>query len=246
MKNIKENTALLDFHISCSQEFDYILKEFNILFYGYGSKHALLELLFPDAIIFNLKLQNLSSVVEDLVLSGYHTKSKATIRDIDEWLGRNKKTLILILINFDFGLKDLQGLENIQIVGTMESIDMECTLKDIEDFNFLLRDLTTFVDYSDEVLDVEIRSDKVLSVQRVVSNVPQRVATLFRDLVELGSCTINELYNNVKKQMMLTRKDTIENLLREFIDHGIVKIKDNTNIVLNLNKEERKRFLENK
>lgn len=239
------NTALLDFHRSCSEEFLCILKEFNILFYGYGCKQALLESLFPGAMIFNLKLQDLGGIAEDLVLAGFHTRPSASIRDIDGWLGRSKKSLVLILVNFDFALRELQGLENIRIIGTLECIDFTFGLEEVRAFNFIFRDLTTFVDYADEVLDVEIKNDRAVAALMVLANVPRKAGLLFRELVSLGTCSVDALFDKVKRLLMLTKKAAMVDLLAEFVDHRIIKIKDNSTVVLNLNREERRRLLEN-
>lgn len=236
-------TDLISFHRSCRPEFTELLKHFNILFYGYGCKAALLEALFPRAKIFNLKLQNLASVAEELVLEGFHKKYNATIAEIDDRLAQDKKSLILVLVNFDFGLAELQGLKNIRLIGTVENIDFAFDLDDIVSFNFVCRDLTTFVNYTSEVLDINIMENRVQSTLMVIRSIPNKSKYIFKELLVLGSCDVSDLFNKVKLALMLTRKNTVVEALSEFVDHGIVKIKDGTNIVLCLNKDDRSRIL---
>ncbi|KAI4292645.1 origin recognition complex subunit 2 [Pancytospora philotis] len=238
---MKEDLAA--FHRACAPEFHRLLEDFNLLFYGYGCKSALLQELFPDALLFNLGLQSVPGIVEELVMGGYHTSPGATIGDIDEQLGRSKRSLTLILTSFDFQRRELQGLRNVRIVGTVESLGFSFDLDDLRSFNFVMRDLTTFADYTAEVLDIDVTSDRVSGALMVARSVPEKVRHIFRELLTLGSCTIAELFQRTSKALLLAQQRTVVKYLDEFIDHGIVRIKDGSRILLDLNKEERARLL---
>lgn len=239
----KKKNKLLKFHESCQDEYKTLLEHFNILFYGYGNKENVLETVFPDAIKFNMLFSTQKSICEDLVLQGYGKRADSNIRDIDDWLGNEKKKLKLILTNFQFDEWEFVGLKNIKIIGTIESVDIKFDLNSIEDFNFIFRDLTTFEDYEDEIMNVELFNNKVQSVQMILSNLSTKARTAFKELLLLEACTLNELFNKVKKELFLTKPASLLDLLREFIDHKILKIQDGK-IKTALNKTERKMILE--
>lgn len=233
---------LLAFHHSCKKEYHAMLDQFNILFYGYGCKAALLSSLFPSARVFNLNLQKWHEVVSELVIQGFHTNPKASIADIDASLSGGDK-LVLILVNFDFALSELQGLKNIRLVGTIENIDFPFDCEELALFNFILRDLTTFADYSDEILGVELASNELASALMVFESVPERSQKIFRELVEIGDCKLTELFNRVKIPLMIRKAALILDSLHEFMDHGIVKVKNENSITLKMSKEERKKMI---
>lgn len=234
---------LTSFHLACRPEFTALLRHFNLLFYGYGCKASLLASLFPDAKIFNLKLLKITEIAEDLVLGGYHTDPQASIREIDERLTAEGGSLLLVLINFNFDLTDLQGLKAIRIIGTIENIDFTFDACSIEAFNFIFRDLTTFVNYTDETLGINLFSNRTSSTLMVAKSVPERSRQVFKELLVLGSCSIGDLFNRVKIGLMMTNKKVLIECLNEFVDHGIVKISDGVQLSLNLTKNERASIL---
>lgn len=238
------DTELIDFHLSCKRDFESILESFNLLFYGYGCKASLLARLFPDAKIRNLRLQSMTEIVDELILDGFHTNKNATIEDIDRRLCRDNESLTLVLLNFNFELFQLQNLKNIKLVGTVENIDFNFDLTDIRSFNFVFRDLTTFVSYTDEVLDINIASNKASTAIMVIKSIPNKSKIIFMELLKLGNCSVNDLYNKLKVSLMMSKKNTIVEALNEFIDHDIIKLREGNQITLKLNKEECKNVLE--
>ncbi|KAM0680726.1 hypothetical protein GINT2_000999 [Glugoides intestinalis] len=239
----EKNNELLKFHESCRDDYKILLEHFNILFYGYGNKERILEALFPDAIKFNMLFSTQKSICEDLVLQGYGKRADSSIKDIDSWLGEEKKDLQLIITNFQFDEWVFTGLKNIKIIGTIESIDIKFDLTSLEDFNFIFRDLTTFEDYEDDIINIELFNNKVQSVQMILSNLSTKARTTFKELLLFEACTLNELFNKVKKDLFLTKPASLIDLLREFIDHKIIKIQDGR-IKTILNKTERKTVME--
>jgi len=231
-----------EFHRSCKDEYKELLKHFNLAFYGYGNKKRILKELFPSAIEFNMRFSTPKTIAEDLVLQGYGGKANSTLEDIDKWLAKKKKTIQLVVFNFDFKCTEFRNLENIKIIATIENIDIKLELEDFELFNFILRDLTTFEDYDQDILDMELFDNKVSNVLMILKNLSPKSRAAFKELLEVGSCEIETIFNKVKKALFLTKVSTLIDLLREFVDHKVIKIHENK-MNLMLNKDERAKVL---
>ncbi|ORD96022.1 hypothetical protein HERIO_2011 [Hepatospora eriocheir] len=187
--------------------------------------------------MFNCKFRSLKEIMEELILTGVIDVEGNTIAKIDKKL---KKPLIIILINFDFSFTDLQNLSSIKIIGTIENIDTPIDYELVEQYNFIFRDLTTFENYTEEIIDVDLFSSKSENALKVFHSVPLLSKKLFIELLILKNCFLNVLFDKIKYKMMISKKSKIKELLNEFIDHGIVKINDDDKIVLNLNKDDYK------
>lgn len=242
---LKMNVELMKFHKSCKSEFKEILRDFNILFYGYGCKEAILTKLFPDAKQFNMWLFSPKAVAEDLLTWGIGDESNSTIRDIDEWLRSRNKTLTLILFNFSLENKEFSGLKNIKLIGTIESIDFSFELDDLVTFNFILRDLTTFENYVEETINIELYDSRVQNALLVLKNLPAKTKLVFKRLLGLNTRTTATLFEAVKKELFLVKYSSLLPHLHEFIDHKIIKINE-SKITVNLTKDDIKALLENR
>lgn len=234
-------SKLFDFHLSLREEYKMILKKFNILFYGYGCKQELIKELFPSCYIFNFKFQKVQNIIEELQIEGFTTQN--TIQDIDKEIGKKNKTLTLCVVNFNFTVHELCGLKNIQVIGTMESMDINISAFDIKRYNFILRDLTTYELYTEETMDIDLYSNKVTNTLMVYDSVPQKSQIVFANLLKQDDCMLNVLYERVKKPLMLSKKTVILDLLNEFIDHTIIKVMDGASFILNLSKSDKKELL---
>lgn len=237
------SNELFSFHQSCKTELNELLKHFNILFYGYGSKLNILNELFPDAVVFNMHFQSVKNIVEELVIAGYGSHRAVTIKDIDDWLVSKCKKMTLVLLNFHFGSIDFLELENIRIVATIEGIDIEFDFEDVERHNFIFRDLTTFEDYEDEVLGIELRDSKVHNAKMVLNNLSVKSRAVFKALLKLGNCTVGDLFDSVKKELFLTKYTSIIDLLKEFTSHKIIRIDENM-IKIGLSKSDVSKLLQ--
>lgn len=236
------NINLLNFHKACAKELNLLLKSFNIVFFGYGCKNKLLSQIFPNAKIFNMKYCSSKSIAEDLVLDGFHHKPNATISEIDNKLEKNGESLILILLNINLSNNDFKNLKAIKLIGTIENINFTFEISDVEQHNFIFRDLTTFEDYNDEIIDIYLEDDKVESILLILGNVSEKSKLVFKELMRIGNCTLKHLFDAVKKQLMLTRVLAVSELLGEFIDHKVIKI-SNDKIDIKLNADDCKKLL---
>jgi len=236
------NSELLEFHYSCKSQLNELLKHFNLLFYGYGSKEAVLAVLFPHARVFNMSFLSPKLILEELVLEGYGSRRASTMQDVDEWLCSKGKTLTVVLLNFTFE-RQFAGLRNIRLVATTEGIDPSFDLEVIESFNLIFRDLTTFEDYEDELMGMELCDSKVQNALMVLNSLSEKSKAVFKALLKLGNCTVKELFDAVKKELFLTKSATVIDLLKEFVDHRIIKIDEN-GIKLGLSKTDAAKVLE--
>lgn len=238
------SSELIKFHESCKDEFVALLKSFNILFYGYGCKENLLARLFPESRIYNMYFHSVQNIIDDLVLECAFDASTTTFSEIDSQLKSRSESLLLILLNFTFGVADLKRSRSIRLIATVEQTNFTFTLDELKAYEFVLRDLTTFEDYADETSDMELTSSKVDYTMQVVNSVSKNARRVFRDLIEIGNCSDLALFDKVKFKMMLSRRSSLLNFLAEFIDHDIVKIKDKNQFQICLSSKERKSVME--
>lgn len=237
------NSRLIDFHKKSEVELRILLESFNILFYGYGCKKDLLKDLFPDAIIFNMKFQTMADIILNIELNMGVDIGAKNIRDIDHYLSKCRKKLILILLNFDFSIIELQKLTSIRLIGTLETLNFSFVSEDIDYFNFIMRDLTTFVNYTDECFDVDVESNNLTSTIHILNGVSKNSKIVFKELLKSGNTTVSFLFNKLKAQLMIINKNKIVEYLAEFLDHGLIMIKDKIEIKLKLTKDESKELL---
>lgn len=235
-------SILQNFHVQCADEYSHMLNRFNILFYGYGCKQKLLKKMFPDAYLINCKYQKTSDFLLELQLEG-STECK-TIKELDKELMDKHQNMVLICINFDFGFFELMDLKAIQIIGTIENIDFKFTSEDIATYNFVLRDLTTYENYTDEIMDIDLYASKVTNALLVFESVPKKAQFVFCVLLKKDDCFLNVLFDKVKKKLMMTKKQAVLDLLHEFIDHGIVKVVNGSLLEIAMPKDDKKKLAE--
>lgn len=237
------NTKLLKFHQNCKEEYDALLKSFNLLFYGYGNKEVLLSQLFTDAFIFNMRFCTIDSILEEVSEEILNKKQAKTLHDLDSYLMSKNKRITFILLNFNFSLKEFENLKAIELIATIETVDFDFTQDDLLKFNFLLRDMTTFEDYTDDIVSSEIMNNRIQNVKLIFGNLSKKPKFAFLELLKLGNCTFNTLFDTIKNQLFLSKVQSLNDHLREFIDHKIIKVKGDS-IVINLTDFEKKSLLE--
>lgn len=199
-KNKKNNSLITTisnelekFHLSCVPEYTMFLKNYNILFYGYGEKKILLEKMFPKANFINEMPCNFSKTKINIILNGNINENS--------FFPKNKTILLL---------------------DTMEPSKIKFTDLDLQNFNFILKDLTTFENYTKNKL-----SNFEKNLNNLIMNVSTRSRSLFKILVQ--NCKNNQIGMNdllflAKKELLINNKKIIKNLLLEFVDHKILKL----------------------
>ncbi|KMV65265.1 origin recognition complex subunit 2 [Encephalitozoon cuniculi EcunIII-L] len=240
---------LVDFHLSCKKELNVLARSFNILFYGYGSKTALLRKMFPSAIYLNCKIMSRREILAEIMEAVRHRSkleaqevSKApTIREIDEAIGSRKEKYKLVMANFDFGMLEFSSLRNFAILGTVEGIGIRFSLEDVERFNFIFRDLTTFEPYEEEAMGIHLRTTRAEASSRVVRNVPRNSRLVLKEILSCNANAVGlgEIFEKVKRKLFLTSKTSVLSMINEFIDHGLLKIRNGSEIVVCMSLGER-------
>lgn len=235
---MSDKSKLLTFHLDCQEEYHYTLKHFNILFYGYGCKQSILEKLFPLTKIINcihntpeLVLQEIQDYATKHYMTNKLVKSKSFFDDLDEYLEKKQKYMKIILINFDFSLFELKYRKRIQIIGTYEKLNTFIEPKDINDYNFILRDLTTFKMYNTEIKGYGTKTtDKILQASNVLNSVSKKVRNIFLYTIEtyLNQKTVvfGDLMQTVGKKFLYRKISEVNNHLGEFYDHDKIKRRD--------------------
>ncbi|AFN83917.1 origin recognition complex subunit 2 [Encephalitozoon romaleae SJ-2008] len=241
---------LTDFHLNCKKEYNVLTRSFNILFYGYGSKKPLLKKMFPTAIYLNCRTMGRHEILAEIVdtvrrrsrLETQRVSKTSTIKDIDEAIGTRKEKYKLIMANFDFSMLEFSGLKNFAILGTIEGVDIRFSLEDIERFNFIFRDLTTFDPYEEEIIGIHLGATKVEASSRVVSSVPRNSRVVLKEILLCNEDTVSlsELFERTKRKLFLTSKASVLSMISEFIDHGLLKIKNGTEVVVCMSPTEKK------
>lgn len=249
-----QTDGLVDFHLSCKKELDMLTKSFNILLYGYGSKKSILMQMFPSAFYFNCRLQKPRDILMELIdrvarrsRKLHPPASLRSVRELDRLIGQRREKYKLIVANFDFDLmRDFCGLRNFAILGTIESVDVKFSYDDVERFNFIFRDLTTFRPYEDEIVGMQLRLTRTESALNVIRNVPRNSRIVLREILQLQADTVglDEVFEKTKKRLFLTSRSSLLLMISEFVDHRILRVRDNTEIVVNLPAAERRRLLD--
>ncbi|KAG5860277.1 origin recognition complex subunit 2 [Encephalitozoon hellem] len=244
------SSSLTDFHLSCKKEFNVLVRSFNILFYGYGSKKSLLKKMFPTAIYVNCRIMSRHEILSEIMdavrrrsrLEGLKASKTLTIKDIDEAIGTRREKYKLIMANFDFGMVEFSGLRNFAILGTIEEVDIRFSLEDVERFNFIFRDLTTFDPYEEETIGIHLGGTKAEASFRVVRSVPKSSRAVLKEILQCNADTmsLSDLFERVKRKLFLTSKTSVLSMISEFIDHGLLKIKNGTEVVVCMSPTEKR------
>lgn len=222
---------LLDYHLKLKEEFNEYLTSFNLLFYGYGCKKDLLSIIFPNVPIFNGLTDSINDITELLCKNTKLKNNKNKLLALNEKLKKEKKIQKIIILNFCFDkFNVLNHFNSFRIIATIERINFTFSHQEIIDFNFIFRDLTTFIPYKENFIEKKqkLESDKLKTLENVFLNVQKQSQIVFIELIKLlnqnKTVYLKDLTDNLKSKLMHKEKSKYINLLTEFIDHKIVKI----------------------
>ncbi|RVD92263.1 origin recognition complex subunit 2 [Tubulinosema ratisbonensis] len=222
---------LENFHLKLKDEFKEYLCQFNLLFYGYGCKKELLKKIFPKVPIINGLTDSVDSVIEFYSKKYKLNRSENKILGLHKALTDQEKNEKIIILNFCFDkFSELKQIKPLRIIGTIERIDFSFSHQDLLDFNFIFRDLTTFISYKEEFVEKKhkLEIDKFKTLENVFLNVQKQSQIVFIDLIRLfnknKSVYLKDLIDSLKSKLMHKEKNKYLNLLTEFVDHKIIKI----------------------
>lgn len=250
---MKAGSELLGFHKKCKTEYNELLEHFNLLFYGYGCKKKLLMFLFPDNVIINCKFCGLTEAIDKIIKHTRVLPEKTVSADIkrknidaalakldNAWKAGDVQTR-LVFLNFEFKeLAPLSRTKNLKIIGTIEDTAYMFSHSDVRSFNFIFRDLTTFVPYNDEIVGIALfrTVNRVESTLHIYENVSKKAKQVFVEFLRLKSGTKNvfllDMFNALKKRLLLKARSECQVLLSEFLDHQILKIRCSEEIATDL------------
>ncbi|TBT99353.1 putative subunit 2 of origin recognition complex [Hamiltosporidium tvaerminnensis] len=252
------SNKLENFHLKCKEEYNLIIEDFNILFYGYGCKKKILSKIFTNALIFNTKIMNQSEIF-NLIKSTVKTKYKIYlpenhknfIKILDAKLYEKNIKIVLIFLNFDFfRLSVFNGFRNIKIIGTLDNIDIDFDLEDLDEYNFILRDLTTYEPYTEEIIDMKFHTEtkRLENAICVYNNVSKRSKNIFKLILEAkkekNDLNMKDLYEKSTKKYFIKDINIFNSYLVDFFDHEIFKNNENNMLTVNLNNIEIDKMLE--
>lgn len=252
--------VLEQFHKDNAKEYNLILEDFNILFYGYGCKSRIIDKLFPRSIVLNCHNMNINDITTSLknqIIKSIRPKNPAkyTLMEIMPFikainnLFTRENSFILVLINFRKEFTFLIN-SNIKVVCTVENVFLDLSQDDIHDYNFIMRDLTTFTPYSDEIVDINLDSEikKLLVVENLLKSVSKKAGDLFIATIKTFEVntrvTFSSLMTKVGKKFLITTLASMKDHLHEFFDHKIFKITNDGGFMIVLGKGDVEKILE--
>lgn len=297
--------SILDFHYSCTEEFNLLLENFNLLFYGYGNKIPVLQKIFPKHVIIeNPKARNLVNAINQelkrISNDKTHFLNESGITTLNSFI-INK--CVLILPNFNFKLEigcselkefdedsckvennDIQNCtiksghtkhvniknttistktidlkpNNLRIVATIDTLDFSFDMLDIKKYNFIFRDLTTFIPYN--------YTFESKNIDQLIKSVSAKSKNLFLFLLQeienrnnlkdglnkaalRGICgpknriNVNEFIQSIKRKFLISKLKTLRLILGEFMEHQILSLK-NDFLSVKISTNERRRILD--
>lgn len=256
-------SEVIKFHKGCKEEYNELLNHFNILFYGYGCKKRLLQFLFPAGILIDCRLYSLQEILEEIqkdtsVLECIpalkrHKKRNLCLEldQLDELCEKNSIKITILFLHFNFKqLSPFRKAQNFKIVGTVEKVSYGFGFQELEAFNFIFRDLTTFIPYYEDISGINLTENtgSVEGMINVYENVPKKSKFMFLELLKLRKDSkkvyLLDIYNTLKKTLLLRNKNECLTLLSEFIDHNLMKVRPSGEIVLEFKNSEIHSFLE--
>ena len=199
--------------------------------------------MFPDAFVFNMRFCTIDSIVDEVAEEIIENKRIKTLSELDTALYSKNRSVEFIILNFDFDIREFEGLKAIKLLATIESVDFNFTQDDLLKFRFLLRDLTTFEDYSDDVINSETICNRVQNVKMIFGNLSNKPKIVLLELLKLGNCSFSTLFDSVKSLLLLSKIQSLMDFLREFIDHKVIRVSGDA-IKINLSDVERKSLIE--
>lgn len=166
------------------------------------------------------------------------------LKNIDTYLQEIDSIIILILQNYEsnINIDFLFGLKNVRIICTLDNLFIKISSEFVKRFNFIFRDMTTFVKY--DVIDVE----EVSVVYNVLLSVTKRQRNVFRRLLEVLEgeyIESKDLVMKVGKRLLIGDVRKVNEALGEFYDHGVLKKGKDGRVVVNMKRKEIDEVLNN-
>ncbi|KAI5184365.1 origin recognition complex subunit 2 [Nematocida homosporus] len=243
--NREISQRLLLFHQGAIEEYRKLLNPFNLYVYGYGYKTDLLKEIFPDSIIVDFSEKDNVLISRDIYSHYNITPSecdlKPTLSDINQHIKRDKVEKVLILIN---ARKDiLEHITNFRVV-LVQNRDLYISFDELLQYNFIMRDLTTFVFEVDKRPGLSSRIEEVFNIYDCVGPLSKTVFRLvLRRAASKAEFSLRDLFNKEKKKLLIVNYGTFRESLAGFFDAGIL-VETNNICRLNISKKDLSEILD--
>lgn len=166
-------------------------------------------------------------------ISDYDIKIYLAINNIEGIMLRNKKAQMI--------LSQLGKIEQIPVIATIDHINApliwdNCTYSD---FNWVWYDCTTFMNYQDEIVyegNIMLQSSGQLtlsSLRNVFNSLTKNSREIFLMILKnqldaenkKAGISFRELYQECRKELLISSDVALRSQLKEFLDHMILKQK---------------------
>lgn len=236
--NAEISLKLLSFHRGISDEYQALLKFFNIYAYGFGYKLDLLKEVFPD--IFVVDFSEGETVMTSRSLYEYHqmepkeTDLKRALQHISTLITREESKPIVLL----HAKKDvLSEMDNLKII-LVQHRELYLSFDELLQYQYVMRDLTTFTVEQKKRAGMSARIDEALNVYDCVGGLSKRI---FRFVLKASASraefSLRDIFNREKKKLLIVNYSSFREALSAFIDSNILVEKSGVS-KLNLNKKE--------
>ncbi|OAG29811.1 origin recognition complex subunit 2 [Nematocida sp. ERTm5] len=229
---------LLDFHRAISNEYHSLLEYFNLYIYGYGYKIDLVKELFPD--IFIIDFQEGESVVTTRNLYEYYelepveTELKQALRHINALLTREKAKPIAIM---NLRKDVLDRTENLKMI-VIQHRELYLSFDELLQYNFVMRDFTTFIAEEKKRPGISTRIDETLNVYDCVGVLSKKIFKLaLKAAATRIEFSLRDIFNKEKKKLLIVNYSAFREALSAFIDSNIL-VEKNGVAKLTLTKKE--------
>lgn len=240
--SIEVSCKLLEFHKANIEEYRDLLQEFNLYIYGYGYKLDVLKEIFPQLLVVDFA-EDESIIISREVYDFYgiepkENEVKNALLHIKKHIKRPETDKVLVLINAKKEIA-LECADSFRII-LMYHRDITLSLNEMVEYNYIMRDFSTFVFRKSKNKGVEAtyRINEVLNVYDCIGPLGKRIFKLALRIAALkGEFSLRELYNKEKKKLLIVSYSTFQEALSGFFDAGIL-VESNGVCKVNLTKKE--------
>ncbi|KAI5134719.1 origin recognition complex subunit 2 [Nematocida ausubeli] len=214
---------LLEFHRAIKDEYLSLIEVFNLYIYGYGYKIDILKEVFPD--IFIIDFHESESVIttrnlyEHYSLEPVETELKHALHHINSLLTREKAKPIAIM---NARKDSIEKIENLKII-LIQHRELYLSFDDVLQYNFVMRDFTTFIAEEKKRPGISSRIDETLNVYDCVGTLSKKIFKLaLKAAATRVEFSLRDIFNKEKKRLLIVNYSSFREALSAFIDSNIL------------------------
>lgn len=236
--NAEISKKLVSFHKEIEEEYNQLIETFNIYAYGYGYKLDVLKDIFPGIFVIDFldaeTVMASRSLYEHFSMEPRETDLKKALRHINSLIRRDSARPIAILN----AKKDtLDKIENIKVV-LIQHRELYFSLDDLAQYNYVMRDLTTFVFEERKRAGISVKIDETLNIYDCVGSLSRKIfRIILKAAASRAEFSLREIFNKEKKKLLIVNYSSFREALSGFIDSNLL-IEKSGIAKLNLNKKE--------